>query len=279
MSNWNINCVSISTHHCTSKMDTVKTYFGKRADLRVNIDDFLSIQLKILKLTSFYSDENILFFWLITFVAVLISSLLVVTTYLSFNSYENFIINGMFATSFITAWFKSYQFRRQYKPIAMLLETLKHPAFQPRSDSQRRALKDVNRQLFLLFFYWVILTILLFASWLLTTLGTSSQRLMFDMWLPFDYTSHPCYEIVYLLQFFYLIVDASLLISTDLVVLNFMAIIGVECAMIGDTLRNIYTITEEELVENNLVVLKTDVYKRMDTTLRSCIQQYQHVLE
>jgi hypothetical protein len=41
-------------------MDVVKTYFGKRLGLRVNIDDFLSIQLKILKVTSFYSDKNTL---------------------------------------------------------------------------------------------------------------------------------------------------------------------------------------------------------------------------
>jgi hypothetical protein len=58
----------------------------------------------------------------------------------------------MFTTSFITAWVKNNQFRRQYKAIAMLLETHKNPAFQPRSDSQGRALKDVNRQLFSSFF-------------------------------------------------------------------------------------------------------------------------------
>jgi hypothetical protein len=69
MSDWNINC----THHSTSKMDVVKTYFGKRLGLRVNIDDFLSIQLKMLKVTSFYSDKNTPLFWLITFVALLIS--------------------------------------------------------------------------------------------------------------------------------------------------------------------------------------------------------------
>ncbi|KAJ3630774.1 hypothetical protein MTP99_011948 [Tenebrio molitor] len=58
-------------------MHIVKTYFGKRVDTRVNIDYFLSIQLKILHVVSFYPDKHTLFYWLLTFAAVTISSLLI----------------------------------------------------------------------------------------------------------------------------------------------------------------------------------------------------------
>jgi hypothetical protein len=101
---------------------------------------------------------------------------LIVTTYLSFNSYDNFIINAMFATSFITPWFKNYQFRKQYNPIAMLVKSLVNPALQPRTDSQRYALKQLNKTLFLLYFYWVVVTIFLFISWIVTTMGNPKGK-------------------------------------------------------------------------------------------------------
>jgi hypothetical protein len=44
--------------------------------------------------------------------------------------------------------------------------------------------------------------------------------------------------------------------STDLSVLNFLAIVGVECVMIYDTLRNIYVVTEKELLETYKVVTR-----------------------
>ncbi|KAF7274416.1 hypothetical protein GWI33_012924 [Rhynchophorus ferrugineus] len=144
---------------------------------------------------------------------------------------------------------KSYYFYKNQDKVIGLIQDLDQENFKPKNHKEISIIKDVFKSFSKTRVALVLLSVLsTFSSISVPLFYPTPQGLPVQSWYPFDISSSPLHQIVYIHQSLAIITISGLNIFTDTLVAGICTFVGLQCDLLCERLRNLEG-DQEQLVQ------------------------------
>lgn len=211
--------------------------------------------------------------------------------------------NAMFLPlTYAAQVFKMWNFFIKQSKLKRIIVYSNKNIFKPKNDYQAYLLDKrmkTFKTTYIIFVSMAMATISLWAVFPLLELNSTEKTLPIEAWYPFDISTSPTYEIVYVHQIIAMIVNAVVNISLDCLPPGFMAFISAQLEVLSNSLENIHqqvetnlkmkhkppgisnkkryrnAVTENQFSEKNM---NQEFYEEMNRVQINCVQHHINIL-
>ena len=182
-----------------------------------------------------------------------------VTLFFVYDTIETFASNIFLTMTDIMIMLKVYNFIKHTKTLKKWLQLLKEDAFQPKDDRQIQIIKptvDLWKTTYKFFFVLVCLAASVWSIVPFLNKAAEDKELPFPVWLPYDHTVSPFYELSYAHELFGLWFMGMTNVNFDNLIFACLTYVAAQCELLSDNLRNMLkcaTSQHEPLVHKGII--------------------------